>query len=68
MNELLAEVLRDGIDDEVPLALDDPRVPAAVYAHALQFRTPAHVVIDLGFGEYAIFAADGELLDLICLG
>lgn len=33
----------------------------------MRFRKPARFVIDLGRGEYVLSAADGEVLDLVCL-
>ena len=47
--------------------ISDPRVPEVVRAHGSRFRKPTHFVTDLGNGEYALSAEDGELLDLICL-
>jgi len=54
-------------DDETTLDLDDLRVPSEVREHGLRFRNPARLAVDLGNGEYLLYAEDGELLDLIYL-
>jgi hypothetical protein len=56
----------DWIGEEV-LSIDDPGIPPALQAHGARFRKPARYVIELGPGEYALYAADGELLDLCWL-
>ncbi|PIQ36408.1 MAG: hypothetical protein COW59_12745 [Lysobacterales bacterium CG17_big_fil_post_rev_8_21_14_2_50_64_11] len=50
--------------DEV-MAIDDPRVPEWVRAHGRGFRQPSAFVEALGEDEYALFASDGELIDLV---
>lgn len=50
-------------DDVIPI--DDPRVPAWVRAHGRRFRQPAAFVERLDDDEYALFASDGELIDLV---
>jgi hypothetical protein len=45
----------------------DSCVPPAVQAHGARFRKPARYAIELGPGEYALYTADGELLDLCFL-
>ena len=56
----------DAGDEEV-MDIDDPRVPEEIRGHGMRFRKPARFVIDLGRGEYVLSAADGEVLDLVCL-
>jgi hypothetical protein len=56
----------DWIGEDV-LSIDDPWIPPAVQAHGARFRKPARYVIELGPDEYALYAADGELLDLCFL-
>jgi len=56
----------DGDEAEV-MDIDDPRVPEEIRHHGMQFRKPARYIVDLGNGEYVLSAADGELLDLVCL-
>jgi hypothetical protein len=56
----------DWIGEEV-LSIDDLGIPPAVQAHGARFRKPARYVIELGLDEYALYAADGELLDLCFL-
>lgn len=53
--------------DDALMDIDDPRVPHVVRDHGRRFRKPAKYVEDHGFGEYVLFAADGEVLDLIAL-
>ena len=56
----------DWIGEEV-LVIDDERIPPAVRAHGARFRNPARYAIEVGPGEYVLYGADGELLDLCCL-
>lgn len=49
--------------DEVR-SISDPRVPQWVREHARRFRQPVTWVEDLGDDEYALYAEDGELIDL----
>ncbi len=53
--------------ESIVLDIDDPRVPPAVYEHAMKFSTPVRWVEEIGPGEYGLLAADGELLDLVAL-
>jgi hypothetical protein len=48
--------------------IDDPALPDALREHARRFDNPGKVVIVVGDGEYVLYAADGELLDLCCIG
>jgi hypothetical protein len=48
--------------------IDDPALPDALREHARRFDKPGKVVIVVGDGEYVLYAADGELLDLCCIG
>lgn len=54
-------------DPEVMVPIDDPGIPLELREHGTRFRNPAAWVEDLGDGEYALYAADGELLDLVRL-
>lgn len=56
----------DWIGEDV-WSIDDPRVPDEVRAHGSLFRSPARYVIALDHDEFALYAADGELLDLCAL-
>lgn len=64
VNTERAGVVND--DDEV-MDIDDPRVPDAVRSHGMRFEKPARFVADLDNGELVLYAADGELLDLVYL-
>ncbi|CAD6874855.1 hypothetical protein [Methylomonas fluvii] len=44
--------------------IDDPCLPDALRNHAALFDNPGKVVIVVGDGEYALYAADGEFLDV----
>lgn len=57
-------ILNEDWVGEIVLAIDDAAVPHAIRAHGARFRNPARFVIDLGHGEYLLYGADGELLDL----
>lgn len=50
-------------DDVVPI--DDPRVPGWVRARGRRFRQPAAFAERLDVDEYALFASDGELIDVV---
>lgn len=52
---------------EVVHAIDDPEIPAIIRRHGARLRNPARYAIDLGQGEYLLYGADGELLDLCWL-
>ena len=56
----------DWVGEEV-LSIDDARIPPTIQAHGARFRNPARYVIEVGPGEYVLYGADGELLDLCCL-
>lgn len=56
----------DWIGEDVWL-IDDPRVPAEVCEHGARLSFPARYVIAVGEDEFALYAADGELLDLCAL-
>lgn len=51
-------------EGEALVDIDDPRLPDALRYHAEQFDNPGKVVIVVGDGEYALYGADGEFLDL----
>lgn len=53
----------DPHDDVIPI--DDPRVPAWVRAHGRRFRQPAAFAERLDDDEYALFASDGELIEVV---
>lgn len=55
------------MSDEELLDINDPRVPDIVREHGRKFRSPATHVEDLGEGEFVLYAADGELLDMVYL-
>ena len=57
----------DADESDELLDIDDLCVPDIVRQHGLRFRKPARFVIDLGGGEYLLFAQDGELLDAVYL-
>lgn len=48
--------------------INDPALPDALREHASCFNNPGKVVIVVGDGEYVLYAADGELLDLCFIG
>ena len=48
--------------------IEDPSLPVALREHAGRFKNPRKVVIVVGNGEYVLYAADGELLDLCFMG
>ena len=54
------------LQDSVYFA-DDPRLPPVIREHGARFRNPCFYVVDLGFGEYLLFAEDGELLDAVTM-
>jgi hypothetical protein len=56
--------MSDEASDDVML-IDDPRVPEWVRARGRRFRQPAAFAEALDTDEYALFASDGELIDLI---
>jgi hypothetical protein len=47
--------------------IDHPLVPNEIREHGQRFKKAAATAECLGGGEWALFAADGELLDLIVL-
>jgi len=51
-------------EGEELLDIDDPQLPEALRDHAKRFKNPGKVVIVIGDGEYLLYAADGEWLDL----
>jgi hypothetical protein len=53
-------------EGEELLNIDDPQLPEALRDHAKRIKNPGKVVIVIGDGEYLLYAADGEWLDL-CL-
>jgi len=61
------EILNEDWVNEEVLDIDDPRIPQAIRDFGAAFRNPARYVIDLGHDEYALYGADGELLDLCFL-
>lgn len=62
----LPDLNEDWIGEEV-LLIDDARIPQEVRQHGARFRNPARYAIELAPGEYALYGADGELLDLCFL-
>ena len=60
-------ILNEDWENEEVLDIDDPRIPNAIRDFGAGFRNPARYVIDLGHGEYVLYGADGELLDLCYL-
>jgi len=56
--------MSDETNDDVML-IDDPRVPGWVRACGRRFRQPAAFAEALAADEYALFASDGELIDLV---
>ncbi len=54
-------------NDEPILSIDDPTIPEEIRDHGQRFRKPARYVADLGYGEYILYAEDGEILDLVYL-
>ncbi|WP_449371596.1 hypothetical protein [Thiomonas sp.] len=60
-------ILNEDWENEEVLDIDDPRIPDAIRDFGAGFRNPARYVIDLGHGEYVLYGADGELLDLCYL-
>jgi hypothetical protein len=53
-------------DDEIQ-DIDDSRVPDIVREHGSRFRLPARYAVLLGNDEFALYAENGELLDLVYL-
>jgi len=45
--------------------IDDPRIPGWVRRRGLGYRQPAAFAEALSDSEYALFASDGELIDLV---
>jgi hypothetical protein len=45
--------------------IEEPHFPDALREHGKCFKNPAKYVIDLGNGEYVLYAEDGELLDAV---
>lgn len=56
----------DWIGEDV-WGIDDPRVPEEIREHGARFHPPARYVIAVDDDEFALYAADGELLDLCAL-
>jgi len=50
-------------EGEEVIDINDPSLPDALRKYGKQFKNPARYVIDLGCGEYLLYAEDGELLD-----
>lgn len=48
--------------------IEDLSLPDALREHAGRFKNHGKVVIVVGDGEYVLYAADGELLDLCFMG
>ena len=57
------EILNEDWEGEDVWFVDDPRVPQVIREHGARFRNPARYVIAVD-GEYLLYGADGELLDL----
>ena len=60
------EILNEDWEGEDVWYVDDPRVPPSIRDHGARFRNPARYVISVD-GDYLLYGADGELLDLCCL-
>jgi len=54
-------------EGEEVLDIDDPAVPEEIREFGRRFRNPARYVIHLGWDEYLLYGADGELLDMVFL-
>lgn len=52
-------------DEDEAIDIDDPRLPGVLREHGKCFKKPARWAIDLGNGEYLLFAEDYELLDAV---
>lgn len=50
-------------ENEEVLDINDPDLPDSLREIGKQFKNPARYVIDLGDGEYLLYAEDSELLD-----
>ncbi|MBU2571131.1 MAG: hypothetical protein KJ725_14105 [Gammaproteobacteria bacterium] len=51
--------------EDKEIDINDPRLPDALREHGKLFKKPARWVIDLGNGEYLLYAEDFELLDAV---
>jgi len=54
----------DWVGEEV-LDIDSPDLPDALRKQGNLFKNKARYVIDLGGGEYVLYAKNGELLDAV---
>ena len=52
-------------ENDEAIDIDAPRLPDALREHGKRFRKPARYVVDLGGGEYLLYAEDYELLDAV---
>lgn len=53
---------------EDALPIDDPSVPAWVRARSRRFRQPPAFAERLDDDEFALFASDGELVEVVTRG
>lgn len=60
-------ILNEDWEGAIVLAIDDEEVPEVIRAHGARFKNLARYAIDLGRGEYLLYGADGELLDMCVL-
>lgn len=61
------EVLNEDWIGEDVWTIDDPRVPEEIREHGASFRNPARYVIEVGEGEYLLYAGNGDLIDMCVL-
>ena len=52
-------------EEEEVLDIDSPDLPDALRKQGKLYKNTARYVIYLGNGEYALYAKDGELLDIV---
>ncbi len=61
-------IVNEDWEGEDVWSIDDPRVPQRVRDHGACFDSPARHVIEVNPGEYLLYDANGDLLDLCYLG
>ena len=59
--------MKEDWEDEEVLDINSPGLPDVLRDHGKIFKNPARYVIDLGEGEYLLYAEDGEFLDAVFL-
>jgi len=52
-------------EGEDVLDIDDPDLPDALREQGKLYKNKAQLVINLGDGEYLLYAEDGEMLDAV---